>query len=190
MNKFIIILSLIIFACNNTKEKESLNANEIEKLNTIEKQKNYLLAISSSDQTVRESETEAVTKFGYDSKEHKAAIDKMFQIDIGNLTKIEAYLKKYGYPSKDKYGKEACSTPWIVVHHAPDGIESRLRNFKYMYDAYKKGDLDSGQMSFYLNRMYRIKYNKELEWNRPFRVEEELDTLYKTLDLLPIMNTN
>jgi hypothetical protein len=190
MNKFLIILSLLIFACNNTKEREHQIANEIEKLNTIEQQKNFLLAISSSDQAVSESETEAVTKFGYDSKEHKTAIEKMFQTDIGNLTKIEAYLKKYGYPSKDNHGKEACSTPWIVVNHAPDGIESRLRNFKYMYDAYKKGDLDSGQMSFYLNRMYRIKFNKELEWGRPFRVEEELDSLYKTLNLLPIINAN
>jgi len=109
-------------------------------------------------------------------------------IDQENLIKIESYLKIYGHPTLDKHGKEACGTPWLVVHHAMGGNEPRRRNFKYLFNAYQKGDIDDVAFTFYLNRMYQIEYDKRIDWNRPFRVEEELDTLYKALNLLPIIN--
>ena len=43
-----------------------------------------------------------------------------------------------------------------------------------------------GAFTFYLNRMYAIEFGKRIEWNRPYKVEEELDTWRSVFpDLLP-----
>lgn len=188
MKQTLILISILICSCNYGNKLEDQLTNQIEKLSTTEKQREFLIAIGKLDQEVRHNETKMLKEFGYHSQEHKSSMKRMMNTDKENLLKIESYLKKYGHPTKSEHGKDACGTPWLVIHHAIGGVEPRKRNFKYIYKAYQNGDIDDGAITFYLNRMYDIKFGKRIEWNRPFRVEEELDSLYNALNLWPIIN--
>lgn len=189
MKTFYIVIALFsLTACNlNPTEKEQI-AQEINALQTHAQQSKYLVDIGTLDQKVRNVSTQMLEQHGYTSTEHQQANKIMMQTDIENLARIEAYLKKYGHPTLSEHGKEACGTPWLVIHHAIGGIEPRKRNFKYLYKAYQSGDINDSAYTFYLNRMHKIQFGKRIEWNRTFRVEEELDTLYKALDLIPIIH--
>ena len=184
----LIPILLIAVSCSNTHKNSSSLVHQIESLNTVEKQKQYLIEIYRLDQLVRKNETAQSGKFGYQSQEHKLAIEEVMTTDELNLNKVELYLEKFGHPNMDQHGKEACNVPWLIIHHAMDGLAPRRRNFKYIYVAYKNGDINDNAISFYLNRMYDIQYGNRIEWDRPYRIEEELDTLFKALDLIDLVN--
>ncbi len=177
---------LAFWGCQNTMVKTSSTIRDIEGLTTPELQRQYLEKIHELDQKVRKEETSILQQFGYNSEEHQKAIQQAMQTDVENLEKIELYLQKYGHPGKALHGTIATSTPWLVIHHA-SGIDSRYRNFKYIYKAYKNNDIDDGEISFYLNRMYDIQFGNRIEWNGPFTIEQEIDTLIKALDLMDIV---
>ena len=184
--KLIFLSLLIIFACNSnsssSKDSEAIVA-EINSLNSTVKQSTFLSKIGDLDQEVRHQARHALETFGNDSPEHKEAIQHMMQTDLLNEKKIECYLNIHGHPSLSNHGKNACGVPWIVLHHSPNDVEVRERNFKHLYQAYKAGDLEDSALSFYLNRMHYIKFNKRLDWDRPFKPEEELDSLMILLEL-------
>lgn len=186
--KFIpMILMLVLFVCcKNTDTMKQIDQ-EIASLTIVEKQTQFLEDIFSKDQEVRHFETEQLEKFGHDSKEHQLAVQKWMEADEQNLLKIEAYLKTYGHPILKKHGKNAFRTPFIVIHHAQGGVEPRKRNFPYLFKAYKQGDLDGEELSFFLNRMYDKQFGRRIKWDKPYRLEEELDTLFKSLDLVEVV---
>ena len=70
----------------------------------------------------------------------------MMKTDENNLKKVEAYLAKYGYPNKLEHGNKAVYGPWMVIHHQPNE-PPRRRNFKYLYQAYLKEDLEEANQS-------------------------------------------
>jgi len=180
------LLGILFICCSNDVTIQQIDQ-EVATLTTIEKQTKFLEHILAKDQEVRHFETEQLQKFGYDSKEHQLAVQNWWKTDDLNLFKIEAYLKTYGYPTIKEHGKEAVRAPWLVIHHAPGDVEPRKRNFKYLYEGFKQGDLEADQLTFFLNRMYDKKFGYRIEWNRPYKTEEELDTLFKSLDLLEIV---
>lgn len=171
---------IILFSCQTKAPSNELQ------LTNIEAQKQFLKTIYILDQQVRKDETTASQKYGYDSPEHKTAWEKVRAADIDNLYKVEQYLKTYGHPTLKEHGDTAASTAWIVIHHA-EGLLPRERNFKHIYQAWKNKDLDNGQLTFYLNRMHEIKYNKRLRWDRTFNFKEELDSLVILLNLQQII---
>jgi len=71
-----------------------------------------------------------------------------------------------GYPSKEM-GQMAVNTPWMVIHKA-QGYEPRKRNFDKVYEAYLKGDINDGAISFYLGRMYQIKKGERFRMESPY----------------------
>lgn len=181
MKMLIVVLLVFTFGCKVDKQVEI--SKEVSALNTPELQSNFLNEIQNLDQEVRSKEGKALQEFGYNSAEHQLAVRQMIETDDENLLKIEAYLNAYGHPIKKVHGADACYTPYLVIHHASGGDAPRRRNFKYLYRAYKNGDLDASPYSLYLNRLYFINFRKKINWNRPYRVEEELDTLYLALEL-------
>ena len=158
-------------------------AAEVAELQTTSRQKAFLEAIYDLDQQVRQEETAANQQHGYNSPEHQASLQRMMEVDDVNLAKIEAFLTIHGHPTTAKHGKKAAGTPWVVIHHAKGGVAPRKRNFKYIYGAYQNGDIDGGAISFYLNRMYEKQYGHRIQWDRPFRDAEEIDTLMRALNL-------
>ena len=181
MKKLIVVLLLFTFGCSVDRQAEI--SKEVSVLNTPELQTNFLNEVQKLDQEVRSKEGKALREFGYNSAEHQLAVKQMIETDDENLLKIEAYLNAYGHPTKNVHGADACYTPYLVIHHASGDDAPRRRNFKYLYRAYTNGDLDASPYSLYLNRLYFINFRKKINWNRPYRVEEELDTLYRALDL-------
>lgn len=156
---------------------------EVESLQTIEKQRIFLEEIGKLDQDVRHHSTNQLKAYGYDSDQHQLALQEMMQMDRDNLSRIELYFKIHGHPRLDDHGQKATNVPWMVIHHSSEDTQPRRQNFKYLYTAFKDGDLDDGALTFFLNRMYDFKYGYRIDWNRPFTAEEELDTLFKALDL-------
>jgi len=182
----IIAVLMLLVCCTNDKAINQINQ-VVTDLNTVEKQAQFLEEIYEKDQGVRIFMQEQEQKFGRESNEYQLAHRNFMETDRVNFLEIEAYLKTYGHPTLENHGEGSVNTPWIVIHHAQGGIETRQRNFKYLYEGFKKGDLEGDRLTFLLNRMYREKFGFRIEWDRPYRTEEELDTLLKSLDLLEIV---
>lgn len=177
---FMLMLSI---QCNDHKKTNKWDLEkEIKALVFRHQQKKYLETIDSLDQKVRKDKQELEIAYGYDSKEVKEAFKKMVKTDSFNLLRIEAYLKTHGYPSIKKHGKKACSAPWLVIHHSPT-IGARQRNFEYLYNAYKQGDLKPGAFSLYLNRFHTYKFGKRLTLPNPYREEDMIEALIDKLSL-------
>jgi len=63
----------------------------------------------------------------------------------------------------------------------------RYKYFPYFYKAYKNGDLDENLFTLFLKRMHIYEYGSVIQWHKPYRTEEELDTLFKSLDLVDVV---
>ncbi len=157
--------------------------NEVGGLTSNDQKKAFLQQINDLDQEVRIRSNEVVKNHGYDSEDNFKVTEEMINIDRINLAKIEAYLKLYGYPKIDSVGGEAASTAWLVIHHA-SSIEVREKHFDTFYKAYKSGDLEGGQFTFYLNRFYEMKKGERMDIVGAFTEEFEIDTLLRSMDLL------
>ena len=184
-NRLILLFCLILFyACQAPEiSLQEKVAQEIATLSYKKAQRAFLEEIAASDQLVRNEESAINQKFGYQSKEHQQAVQTMVDTDKSNLVKIEAYLEKYGHPNKLDHGNKAFYAPWIVMHHAPKASGTRRRNFKYLYDYYKKEELEQDRLTFFLGRMHQLEFGNRIRWNRSFTVQEEFDSLINVLDL-------
>jgi hypothetical protein len=182
IRKTIFFISVILVSCHSGNNVETL----VNNLNSIHAQTDFLVEIGKLDQKVRIDETEILEKYGYDSKEHKKAWEIIRKTDDLNLMKIEAFFAKYGHPELEIHGTEAVNAPFLVIHHATGGLDPRIRNFKYMYEAFLKKDIDGGTFTFYLNRTYSTKFNERFKYDKPFSEGFEIDTLIKALELKPL----
>jgi len=185
---FTLSIACLLLSCHQPSHNSIQE--EIDDLQSKEAQRLYLEAIYQLDQDVRKHETEQMKRYGYESEEHLEALTQFMDTDKLNLSKIELYLNTYGHPTKLDHGVVACDAPWVVLHHSMNSGDRngpRRRNFKHIYGAFKNGDIDDGELTFFLNRMYDMQYGNRIEWNKPFRAEEELDTLFKSLDLYEII---
>ncbi|WP_299894368.1 hypothetical protein [uncultured Aquimarina sp.] len=183
----VLIFFVLILACSSCKERgvssEEDFVKEVKSLSTIDLQKEFLEKIYDLDQGTRTDLPDIEIKYGFDSAEMKEAYEKMNAMDMDNIQKIELYLQQYGHPTIVGHGKKAAMTPWIVIHHSENNI-SRERNFKYLYDAYKNGDLRSGSFSFYLERMHQIKFGNRFTLPNPYKEEQLIDSLITRLNLV------
>jgi len=163
MKNLLLVTSFLLFSFSCQTEKAPQNATlmEVASLTDKKSQRAFLEKIGTSDQAVREQETTINQKYGYDSKEHKEAIQAMIDTD---------------------------KSPWIVMHHAPKESGTRRRNFKYLYDYYKKDQLEPDRLTFFLARMYNLEFGERIRWNGPFTVQQELDSMINALELREITN--
>lgn len=187
--QFLIFLCVFVAftSCETQSPTVDQIAEELEQIATIDLQKEYLQDILSTDQEVRSAISEMIENHGYDSEEHKKSEKAMSEVDEINLVKIEMYLDRFGYPTLKDHGSKACTAPYMVLHHQPD-LDSRKRNFKYLYSAYESSDIDDHTLTFFLNRMYAMTYGERIEWDGPYLPEQELDTLFKSLNLLELID--
>lgn len=187
MKVYILILttiSAILLSCNEKQSTDFFKIeNEISCLESFEDKKSYLEAIYKDDQRVRDAEksTELINKYGINSKEYRIYGQAMRQQDAINLAKIEGYFATYGYPEKEM-GEIATMTPWLVIHHA-EGYKVREGNFEIIYGAYLEGSIDIDAVSFFLGRMYEIKFGERFRMGNPYRLEDEVDMLMEKLGL-------
>jgi len=181
----ILLMSLMtIVGCLGNSEQNTTNLEmEIDGLETDDAKKRYLERILEDDQKVRDGEVSAgiMLKYGQNSNEYLNYIRSQAKQDHINLEKIEHYLFRFGYPKRSEVG-QAADVPWLVIHHS-QGSEARKRNFVEVYKAYLRGDIDGGAMSFYLGRMYEIRYGERLKMESPYTGDDEINQLIRSLDL-------
>lgn len=189
MKNLSFLILMFVFSCNTGSSlPEMINhlptdfKEEIDALKSPSQRSIYLEKIFRTDQKVRKDEQKAIQDFGYDSKEHKAAQHKFRQTDIINFAKIEQFLKTHDYPNENREGMEAAAAPFYVIHHSGD-LGYRNRHFSVLYQAYKRGDIQDGEMALYLNRSHEIKFNEMFTMPNPFTRAAQIDSLIKRLDL-------
>ena len=181
---YILIATLSMhIQCNDVQNQKVQSIDDaIAQLTTDSEKRIYLEKICAIDQKTRTDLSEIEIKYGHDSNERMEAIQLMAKADRLNLQKIERYLMAYGHPTKVKQGELATRAPWLVLHHS-GGIEPRERNFTYLYEAYKKGDLKPSSFSFYLERFHRLKFGKRFTLPNPYREDELINALIDRLGL-------
>ncbi|MGB3467682.1 MAG: hypothetical protein WBA74_20520 [Cyclobacteriaceae bacterium] len=160
-----------------------LLSDRIGTLDSIEKRKNFLENLFSTDQKVRINEANTIDKYGYNTPEHLRALSSMDSVDTYHLYLIKQYLDIYGFPSKHDYHDIATLTPLMVFHHKSD-FEEFKNYFHYFYSAYRGGDISADRLSLILNRKYMFKFDKNFnEEEKPFSNEAKIEKLIKVLDL-------
>lgn len=170
---------------NKSQNRESSQPIHIELplLETLNDKQLYLEGILEDDQKVRgEKGALIILKYGSGSKEDWEYINAQWKQDSINLIKIEQYLGKHGYPSKEELGKDAALIPWLVVHHAK-AIEPRYNHFEELYKAYLLGDVNETQMSLYLGRFYEKLKGARFNMESPYTYEDEIHLLIKHIGL-------
>lgn len=169
---------------NQSHEKNNGIEYEIQQLGTADSKRAYLEKILEDDQAVRDNDksAELMLKYGKDSKEDLEYAKAQWKQDAINLQKIEAYLRKYGYPKKDELGKDAAMAPWAVIHHTTD---TGIRNifFEAFYIAYLSGDISDTEMALYLGRTYEFTFRERLQMESPYRSEDQINQLIEKLNL-------
>ena len=138
--------------------------------------------IGQLDQQYRNEEAVILQQFGHDSKEHQEIWKKINKTDAENYFRVEAILNEFGHPNVDGVGKQAATTPWIVIHHSPL-YEHRTKHFGMLYRAWLDGNLDDSAFDLFMDRMYRMKFNDRFDMPSPYRMEHKIDTLIKVLEL-------
>ena len=179
---FVFICIISMLSCGNSEIKNIRL--EVEALESEGDKMRYLEDIMDKDQVYRKRSKNLIQKYGHDSNETQENDRAMMKMDKLNQKKIEVYLDTYGYPSYSRYGSEANTAPWMVFHHSADyGV--RLKYFPLFHKAWKEDALGGDDFSFYLNRMYRMKKGNLVKMPGPFRDEELIDTIMKSLKLDP-----
>lgn len=181
----LIIIGVTFHSCDQARESESASyQNEVEKLTTNDEKRSFLESILALDQEVRNSSAEAklIAEFGYNSDEHMDFIKEQWRQDEINQLKVEAYLKKFGYPKKNELGKDAAIVPWLVIHHSTDN-GARISHFSILYRAYLTEDIDDIALSMYLERTYKSIYRENIAMEDPYTTDEKISALIAKLGL-------
>jgi len=181
-NLAFIFLTISLFSCNSQKLAKDADF-DVSTLTTVELREKFLVDILNKDQIVRENEVATNEQFGYESKKHLEARNEVVKYDRIHLPKIEAYLEEFGYPNKQEFSEDAVITPWLIIHHAQSETSPRRRNFKYIYSAYLKEDIDGNALSFYLNRIHEREYGERYKSATALKESEEIELLIELLEL-------
>lgn len=175
---------MFIGSCQKTTKKHIVNVEqEISKLNNAKAKSDYLENIFTLDQNIRNGkEADLLNKYGINSKEIREHKFEMDSIDKLNYRRIESYLERYGYPSKDSVSKIASYVPWLVIHHNSDNSK-RKKYFKTLRKAYVNEDINTGQFDLYLRRTYYIEFGQFPKWEGAYDPNEKIEWLIKALKL-------
>lgn len=139
--------------------------------------KNQLDSILTSDQGIREYLDTRVTEsrkdslsvlLGYSRKVlDKNAFGIMKTIDSVNLGKVEAIIKKHGYPGKSIVGETANEAIFFVIQHVPKKIPVY---YKLIKRAGKSGELPYKYVAMMLDRKLTMKGKKQFYGTQGYSV--------------------
>lgn len=141
----------------------------------------FLTAIFRADRAARYFEDSVMVVSGWHSPEHQDAIARLREIDSVNLVKIDEYLSAHGYPDRESFTEEARIAPWQVLIHSPN-TELRRKNFRFLHEAYKDGDLEARRFLLFLEDEYQREFDKDFQSysQGEVRIQELLKALEET----------
>ena len=166
----------------SVNETKVNRCSEIESLASSSDKNEYLEFLFREDQKYRNQTSDVTLQYGFESDELKELIGKMADGDDINKMRVNCYISKFGYPESDDLSDIASSAIPTIIHHSPD-VGWKRELFPTLYEAYRRGDLDSGGLTYILNRMYEFTHGERLVMQSPFKINEEIDTLIQLLEL-------
>ncbi len=140
----------------------------------------YFREIIQEDQRVRTEESAVVQRYGYDSDQHKLALDACMAVDQQNMEKLDKYYEKYGGPANNSVGLMQSEATWYVVHHS-SGVSARNRYFESLKFAYENELISGGQYTLFLNRWNEQENGERLVMEGSYTEDEEIAKLYELL---------
>ncbi|MGY3791798.1 hypothetical protein [Aquimarina sp. 433] len=163
MIRILLCLIALFTICVGCGKKDEINQDFIEEVASLRsdnERRVFLEEIRISNQKSRNNIIHIESVYGYNSKERSKALQEKIIADKINLQKIELYLEKYGHPSAEIHGELAAKTPYIILYHCSN-LESKQKNFEYLYKAYKKGDLRANSFAMFLSSYYNDQFDEK-----------------------------
>ena len=122
--------------------------------------------IQKDDQSFRPQMGERMQKYGSYSPEYLEVWRKQAILDSMNLIKIEQIIKEKGYPGKSLVGDSYKEVAFMVIHHS--NIEAMEKYLPILKEAYKKGEIDKGNLAFIIDRIYHARKGKQIFGTQQF----------------------
>ena len=167
-----------------TKQEATIEDDQLE-LSTNEAKRSFLEKVLADDRAVRNGQEEArlILEHGYGSTEVYEYRRAQKKQDSINFEAIGSYLELYSYPNKDSLGKDAATTPWLVIHHQTNPGK-RKQYFKYLYQAYLDKHIDSRAFEMYLDRTHQYLYRSNFEMGGgSYKYDEKIKLLMEKMKL-------
>jgi hypothetical protein len=147
-----------------------------------------LEAIHESDQLHRKLMGSVKT-----TEEMTALWGKQNLIDAANQARVEAIIKRYGWPGQTEFGRKATQAAFLVLQHAP--LEIQKRHFLTLQQAMEYGELRKADFALLDDRI-RIRegrpqlYGSQVANNRmsfhPIEDEANVDKRRAAMGLQPL----
>ncbi len=83
----------------------------------------------------------------------------MNYIDSTNLVRVEAIIKKYGWPGRSLIGSLGNETVWLVIQHA--SLEVQEKYFPLMEESVKKSESSATELGYLEDRILMRKGKKQ-----------------------------
>jgi len=157
------------------KEEAAYNARINVKL------RDELAYIFANDQRYRGKMHEIRKKYGHNSEEAKASVEKQQILDAANLIRIEEIIAEYGYPGVSIVGEKQSKTAFLVIQHAD--LEVQEKYLAMLTEAADKGELDWGNLAMLIDRIRMRKGEKQL-----YGSQIKIDSKTGAYSLYPIEN--
>jgi hypothetical protein len=159
--------------------------------------KRELLAIWNDDQDIRNKSADAWEKYGGESPVVDS-LNKIMQItDSINLVKVTKILDEKGWVGKDKIGKLANNTFFVVIQHSD--LKTQQKYLPMMHKAVKEGKSEASWLALLEDRIAlgegrRQIYGTQIYWDKetnksyvaPLEDPDNVDVRRKEVGLDPL----
>lgn len=162
MKKTIILLAIIIFGCNSTKQ--ITNSEKEEVISEL----NYIFQI---DQKYSGIPSEDLIKKHGTEKGWKIFESKRDSISIDNQKRIKKLYSKYGYLGFDKIGKENTKKFWITIQHADNDVKFQKQMLKALHKEINENNADRSSYAMLEDRIavnlnQKQRYGSQVTYNK------------------------
>jgi hypothetical protein len=137
--------------------------------------------IFQDDQKYRSMVDSVFDKYGMDSPEGRAFVQKVREVDSINSVKVKTIIGTHGWPSKDKVGQRGNPAVFLVLQHANSATQ--VAYLLVMRKAVKEGKADASQLAFLEDRV-ALKQGKKQIYGTQIGTNNERGKAY----VLPIID--
>lgn len=101
--------------------------------------------------------------------------NKQAAIDIDNQKWLKSFVRKNGWPTISKVGKEAEHTAWLIIQHADNDVVYQRRCLKKMKRFIQKKEVDLKHLAYLIDRV-QINSGKKQVYGTQFRKIKDGDS--------------
>lgn len=189
MMRHFLLLIILTVSCNSkpeyliSDEEKEIIKTQVSLIRSNDDLTLFLKSIYTLDQEVRTESSKNLQEHGPESKEYDNSQKRSLKADLVNLERVKLIIERFGYPKKDSVGRDAAKTPLLIILQSSDETV-RKEYFPILYQAYLDEDVDDDLFSSYLEKAYRVQFNKRFDMplGTSFQLTEQIDTLIQILN--------